>query len=78
MLAQVDQREMLAELAMKMRHTIHSEKVKPNELFNKKKEEQRVKQAFSSGRNEEPAKKSMAERIKAVNEHFRKKGAKNE
>jgi hypothetical protein len=69
---------MLAELAMKVRYTIHSEDPKPNKIFNKKQEEREVKKMFNKGVNKDPVKKSLAERIKYANEYFKKKGARNE
>lgn len=69
---------MLAELAMNVRYTVHTEKPQPNKLFNKDKEERKVKQMFDKGVNDNPVKKSMTERLKYATEYFRKKGAKNE
>lgn len=78
LLEKVDQREMLAELAINMRYTMNAEKVKPNKMFNKEKEERKVKQIFNKGINDEPMKKSMTDRLKNAIDHFKKKGAKNE
>lgn len=69
---------MLAELAINMRYTMNAEKVSPSKMFNKQKEERKVKQLFNNGVNNSKSKKSMAQRVKEVNEYFRKKGAKNE
>lgn len=57
---------------------MNAEKVKPNKMFNKEKEERKVKQIFNKGINDEPMKKSMTDRLKNAIDHFKKKGAKNE
>ena len=74
MLQQLDEREMLAELAMNVRYTVHSEKVSPKKLFNKQTEERKIKQIFKGKQKQNNKGNSMAERIKAVNEYFRNKG----
>lgn len=78
LLERVDQRENLAELAAKLRYTIHSEKVQPKKLFDKKSEEKQVKEIFNRSNEKGQPEKSLAERIRYVNEYFRKKGARDE
>lgn len=74
MLQQLDEREMLAELAMNLRYTLNSEKVSPNKLFNKRVEERKINEIFDGNRVKNNEGSSMAERIKAVNDYFRNKG----
>ena len=76
LLEQVDQREMLAELAFNVRYTMNAEKPKIDKMFNKKQEERKVKQLFNEGINNNPVKKSLVERVRLVNEYFKKKGEK--
>lgn len=57
---------------------MNSEKVSPNKVFNRRKEEEQVRKIFRKDNKNSEQQKSMAEKIKEVNEYFRKKGAKNE
>lgn len=77
-LERIDERENLAELAMKLRYTINSEKVSPNKVFNRRKEEEQVRKIFRKENPNTKKQKSMAEKIREVNEYFRKKGEQNE
>lgn len=74
----IDERENLAELAMKVRYTMNSEKVSPNKVFNRRKEEEQVRKIFRKENKNSEQQKSMAEKIREVNEYFRKKGEQNE
>lgn len=77
-LQRIDERENLAELAMNVRYTMNSEKVNPKKVFNKRKEESEVRKIFKKENPNVKKEKSMAQKIKEVNEYFRKKGATNE
>lgn len=63
---------------MKLRYTINSEKVSPNKVFNRRKEEEQVRKIFRKENPNTNKQKSMAEKIREVNEYFRKKGEQNE
>ena len=77
-LQRIDERENLAELAINIRYTMNSEKVSPNKVFNRRKEEEQVHKIFRKENKHTKQQKSMVEKIKEVNEYFRKKGDKNE
>lgn len=70
-LQNVDRRENLAELAANVRYTINAKKIQVNKLFNKKKEERRIRDAFRQ--NEPKAENNaqgLAERVRMVNRYF--------
>lgn len=74
MLKQLDERERLVELAVNVRYTIHSKDVKLKKLFDKQKETRRIESLFD-GKLAPKGKHDLdfAEKIKAVNEHFKNK-----
>ena len=72
LLAQVDERENLAELSAKLRYTLNAKTVKPKKIFDKKNEENRVNGLFS-GTPKKAQQQGFAERVQAVNEHFKRK-----
>lgn len=57
---------------------MNSEKVSPNKVFNRRKEEEQVRKIFRKENKNSEQQKSMAEKIREVNEYFRKKGEQNE
>lgn len=57
---------------------MNSEKVSPNKVFNRRKEEEQVRKIFRKENPHSEQRIPMAEKIREVNEYFRKKGAKNE
>lgn len=57
---------------------MNSEKVSPNKVFNRRKEEEQVHKIFRKENPNSEQQKSMVERIREVNEYFKKKGDKNE
>jgi len=71
-LKNVDERENLAELAANVRYTIHSKNVTPNKIFNKGKEEKRVREALD-GNDEKKDDSVLAEKVRRMNEHFKNK-----
>lgn len=73
MLAQVDQREQLAELAANMRYTMYAKRVKPKKLFDKKKQEKQVEDLFKAGTPKQQKEVDFAHKVQLVNDYFYKK-----
>lgn len=69
-LSQVDRREELAELALNVRYTVHAKKVKVKKLFDKEREERRVRGQLRQVKREDL---EFAKRVKLANDHFRNK-----
>lgn len=78
-LKNIDERENLAELAVNVRYTIHAKKVKANKLFDKRKEERKIRKLFKRNNNKTNSSgSSLADRVRVVNEYFRNKSKKDE
>lgn len=75
MLAQLDERDRLTELALNVRYAMSAKKVKPDKMFNKKKEESKIRSAFTGEKAVNVAddkKRKFAE----LTNYFMKKGEK--
>lgn len=70
MLAALDERERNAEAALFGRYAQHHKSPKMSKMINRKKEEQKIRQAFSGEKKQDTG---LAQRIKAVNDYFMKK-----
>ena len=66
---QIDFRENLSELAMEMRYTMNAKRASANKL-SKRKDRNKVKQAFHANDDKQTANSSLAERLQKVNDHF--------
>lgn len=71
-LKNVDDRENLAELSANMRYTLHAKNVSAKKLFDKRKEEKRVRNAFKQNKPKHDN-NSFADKVRMMNEHFRRK-----
>lgn len=66
---QIDFRENLSELAMEMRYTMNAKRASANKL-SKKKDRNKVKQAFHANDIKQTTDSSLAERLQKVNDYF--------
>lgn len=73
MLQNVDKRENLAELAAMVRYTVHAKKMKMRQLFDKRKEEKRIRDQYRNASLKKDAPSNLAQRVQAVNDYFRNK-----
>lgn len=78
MLAQVDTREQLAELAANVRYTMYAKKVKPKQLFDKRKQEKQVKALFNGSTPRQANAADFAQRVQAANDYFYNKNRQGE
>lgn len=66
---QIDFRENLSELAMEIRYTMNAKRASAKKL-SKKKDRNKVKQAFHANDNKQAANTGLAERLQKVNDYF--------
>lgn len=78
LLAQLDERERLAELSANIRYTMYAKKIKPKQLFDRLKEERSINQLFNQGTPKNRAQNDFASKVQYVNSYFQNKFKKEE
>lgn len=78
LLAQLDERERLAELSANIRYTMYAKKIKPKQLFDRQKEERNINRLFTDGTPKAKAEHDFAQRVQFVNNYFQKKHKREE
>lgn len=73
LLAQVDEREHLVELAWNLRYSLNADKPKPHKMFNKKKEIANVDNMLSDKKPTKVKNINFAQKVQIANDHFKNK-----